>query len=67
MLDGEAVGVVNSPAYSHRMKQSLALVHLHPKAVAENTKLEVIGEEMSCTATVARIPFYDPEKKRTHE
>jgi aminomethyltransferase len=67
MLDGEDVGVVNSPAYSHRMKKSLALVHLHPKAVVENTKLDVVGDGMSCIATVAQIPFYDPEKTRTHQ
>ncbi len=58
--------MVNSPAYSHRMKKSLALVHLAPDAAAVGTKLEVQGEGMSCPATVERTPFYDPEKTRTH-
>lgn len=66
LLEGREVGVVNSPAYSHRMKKSLALVHLAPEAAAFGTKLEVRGESMSCGATVERIPFYDPGKTRTH-
>lgn len=66
LLDGKEVGVVNSPAYSHRMKKSLALVHLTPEASAVGTKLEVQGEGMSCAAMVGRIPFNDPEKTRTH-
>ncbi len=66
MLDGREVGVVNSPAYSHRMQKSLALVHLVPDAAPVGTKLQVEGEGMSCAATVERIPFYDPDKTRTH-
>lgn len=66
-LNGQEVGVVNSPAYSHRMKKSLALVHLQPEVASVGTKLEVVGEGMTCAATVARIPFYDPEKARTHQ
>lgn len=65
-VDGRKVGVVNSPAYSHRMKKSLALVHLEPSAAAEGTNLELKGETVSCGATVVRIPFYDPDKTRTH-
>ena len=34
ILDGEQVGTVNSPAYSHRMQKSLALVHLAPQTAA---------------------------------
>jgi aminomethyltransferase len=66
-LNGQEVGVVNSPAYSHRMKKSLALVHLKPEAAAVGTKLEVAGEGVGCAATVVRIPFYDPDKTRTHQ
>lgn len=66
LADGRVVGVVNSPAYSHRMKKSLALVHLAPEASAIGTKLRVEGENVKCNAVVERIPFYDPEKTRTH-
>ncbi len=66
LVDGREVGVVNSPAFSHRMKKSLALVHLTPEAAAIGTKLRVEGENVSCDATVERTPFYDPDKTRTH-
>ena len=62
MLNGEEVGVVNSPAHSHRMKKFLALVHVKPEAAVAGTMLEVVGDGMSCAATVAQIQFYDPKK-----
>ena len=65
-LDGERVGVVNSPSWSHRMQKSLALCHVAPHAAAEGTRLAVEGENVRCSATVSRIPFHDPEKTRTH-
>ena len=64
-LNGEEVGVVNSPAYSHRMRKSLALVHLRPD-VAEGTILQLKGEEQSLDVTVEPVPFHDPKKSRTH-
>ena len=66
LLEGKEVGVVNSPAYSHRMKKSLALVHLSPEASEIGTKLRVKGDGIDCTATVGLTPFYDPDKTRTH-
>ena len=65
-LDGEKVGVVNSPSWSHRLQKSLALCHVAPHAAAEGTRLDVEGENVRCSATVSRIPFYDPDKTRTH-
>ena len=65
-LDGRDAGTVNSPAWSHRMDKSLALVHLAPDAAEVGTVLEVVGEDASYRGTVERIPFYDPEKSRTH-
>ena len=65
ILDGEKVGVVNSPGWSHRMQKSLALCHVAPHAAAEGTKLALEGETVQCAATVSRIPFYDPDKTRT--
>lgn len=64
---GEAVGTVNSPCWSHRMKKSLALVHIRPDAAKAGTELVIQGEGMSCSATVEKTPFYDPEKRRTHD
>ncbi len=65
-IDGEKVGRVTTPAYSHRLGKSLALVHLVPSAALEGTRLEVKGPTVQCAATVARIPFVDPERKRLH-
>jgi len=65
LMNGQEVGVVNSPVYSHRMGKSLSLIHVTPEAAKPGTKLQVKGN-ISCGATVASIPFYDPEKTRTH-
>ena len=65
-LEGRKVGVVNSPAYSHRMKKSLALAHVEPSVAAVGTTLALAGETVSCAATIVPIPFYDPQKTQTH-
>jgi aminomethyltransferase len=68
MIEGKEVGIVHDkPAYSHRMKKSLALVRVDPEVANIGTKLEIVGEGGSCTATIVKFPVYDPEKKRTHE
>ena len=66
LLNGEAVGIVNSPCYSHRLGKSLALAHVHPSAAAIGTKLAVKGGDIDTSAIVVEMPIYDPEKKRTH-
>lgn len=67
LKDGDEVGYVNSPAYSHRMKKSLALVHVRPGLDQPGTQLTYKGGSGEMPVTVGRIPFYDPEKTRTHE
>ena len=64
-LDGEAVGVINSPCFSHRLGKSLALGHARP-GIAAGAVLGVAGEGFSTTATVVESPVYDPQKSRTH-
>ncbi len=65
-LNGANVGTVNSPAFSHRLNKSLALVHLAPSAAKPGTALTVVGDDAEYNATVAEIPFFDPKKIRTH-
>ena len=65
-LDDNDVGVINSPCWSHRLKQSLALVHLHPHATKPGTRLAVVSDNFNGSATVAATPFFDPSKSRTH-
>lgn len=60
------VGEVKSACFSRRLGKSIALVHLAPPFAKEGTRVEVKGENVKCGATVARIPFVDPEKKRLH-
>ncbi|MCP4356889.1 MAG: hypothetical protein GY796_02590, partial [Chloroflexi bacterium] len=52
MSNGQKVGAVNSPAWSHRMQKSLALVHLHPDNTAPGTPLDVVGDDVTYTITV---------------
>ncbi len=65
-LDGQDVGTLNSPAFSHRLNKSLALAHVSPAANIAGTQLEVIGEDVTYTAMVENIPFFDSSKSRTH-
>ena len=65
-FNGEEVGVINSPCYSHRLNKSLALVNLRPDAAQHGTRLDVGSDDFSGNATVETIPFFDPAKSRTH-
>ncbi|MTI11019.1 aminomethyltransferase family protein [Curvivirga aplysinae] len=66
-MEQREVGVVNSPAYSHRLQKSLALAHVHASLAKPGTVLEMRGDNMSTTATIVEMPIYDPDKSRTHE
>ncbi|MFT6156087.1 MAG: aminomethyltransferase, partial [Neolewinella sp.] len=60
------VGTLNSPAFSHRLNKSLALAHISPAANVAGNKLEVVGEDVTYSAVVENIPFFDNSKSRTH-
>lgn len=64
-LNGETVGVINSPCYSHRLGKSLALAHVQA-GLSVGATLNVTGEGLETTATIVASPIYDPEKSRTH-
>lgn len=66
LMNGEVVGAVNSPGYSHRLGKSLALAHVSPDAAAVGTQLQVSGGGIETKATVIKMPIYDPDKSRTH-
>lgn len=65
-INGAEVGMLNSPAYSHRLGKSLALVHLSKVAAQPGTRLDVVSDDFKGTATVEAIPFFDPTKSLTH-
>jgi aminomethyltransferase len=60
------VGLVTSSSYSRFLMQSLALVHLAPRATHLGTRVSVRTETGDRDATVVRTPFYDPLRLRTH-
>ncbi|WP_291730383.1 aminomethyltransferase family protein [Leisingera sp. F5] len=64
-FNGEEIGVINSPCYSHRLGKSLALAHVRP-GLAPGTVLNVAGATLETTATLTESPIYDPQKSRTH-
>ncbi len=67
LWQGDAeVGTVNSPGYSHRLGKTLALVHIQAAANEVGTNLTVKGEGYQAEVTIEAIPFYDPDKARTH-
>jgi|TARA_B110000046_G_scaffold175861_1_gene200905 aminomethyltransferase len=66
LLDGEVVGTVNSPCYSHRLGKTFALVHLSAAANEAGTLLTVKGEDFEAQVVIESIPFFDPSKSRTH-
>lgn len=66
LMDGTAVGTINSPCYSHRLQKSLALAHVSSNASVVGSKLQVRSDDINTTATVIAMPVHDPEKLRTH-
>ena len=65
-INGETVGVVNSPVWSHRMNMSLALGHIEPIHSAKGTKVRISSNTVDTTAVITELPIYDPQKTRPH-
>ena len=65
-VNGTDLGIINSPAYSHRLGKSLALAHVAPSASAVGTKLSVSSESINTSARVVGMPIYDPSNSKTH-
>lgn len=66
LVNGQSVGVINSPAWSRRLNKSLALAHIQPNFAAAGTLVSVAGDGVEYQATVTPTPFYDPQKTKTH-
>ncbi|MCG7522480.1 aminomethyltransferase family protein [Ruegeria sp. Ofav3-42] len=64
-INGDDIGVINSPCYSHRISKSLAFAHVRP-GLPLGTSVTVSGGGLETTATIVASPIYDPEKTRTH-
>jgi aminomethyltransferase len=62
--DGNEVGVITSPNYSPLLKKSIALAFVKTPLATLGQRVTVDDSCTHYTATVARTPFYDPDKKR---
>ena len=65
-IDGKTAGIINSPAFSHRLNKSIALAHVSPDASKAGTTLNVSSDDINTTAVVVDTPIYDPQKLKTH-
>jgi aminomethyltransferase len=66
--DGEQVGYATSGCWSPLLKKSLALAHLRAPHFEPGTPVEievtVEHHRQQADATVRKLPFFDPERKR---
>jgi len=66
--EGEQIGYATSGCWSPLLKQSLALAHLRAPHFAPGTRIEleitVEHHRERAEATVRKLPFYDPERKK---
>jgi len=66
--DGRQVGQATSHTWSPLLKKYLAIGSVRPGSEKKGTKLQIEHtveyERRKVTATVAPLPFYDPERKR---
>lgn len=66
--DGRQVGQATSHTWSPILKKYLAIASVRPGSEAKGTKLQIEHtveyERRKVTATVAPLPFFDPERKR---
>jgi len=64
--DGKEVGIVTSTTFSQHLMKSLAMAQIAPAFTKLGTELTVRDNGKDYTATVVRMPFYDPLRLRTH-
>lgn len=64
--DDKKIGKVTAPLYSTVMNKSLAMFRVELEYAKPGIEVEVRGENITCKATTASVPLYDPKKsKRT--
>jgi aminomethyltransferase len=67
--DGEQIGKATSGCWSPTLKQSIALASLKPEYAEAGTTVQievtVEGERKLASAQVAKLPFFDPPRKRS--
>lgn len=61
--NGKEAGVMTASLYSRRLRQSIGFAHIKPFAAEIGTPIVIHGP-VTVTGTVAKLPFYDPDKSR---
>jgi aminomethyltransferase len=62
-IDGQVVGKVTSAIHSPRLGRNIGYCWLPADRSSDGTRVQVESEWGSRTATVAPMPFVDPEKR----
>jgi glycine cleavage system aminomethyltransferase T len=62
--DGEPAGTLTSPCESPTLGKVIGLAVLETRFAEPGTRLDVAVGDGSATATVERLPIYDPDKRR---
>jgi aminomethyltransferase len=60
--DDRKVGKVTAPNFSPVLNQSIALVQVDSALAEPGARVEVRGPNVTCSATIHSLPFYDPSK-----
>lgn len=64
--EGKEVGLVTSTTFSQHLMKSLAMAQIDPAFTKLGTELTIRDNGKDYSATVTRMPFYDPMRLRTH-
>lgn len=64
--DGREIGVVTSGSFSRYLMLSIAMVHVKPEFSQVGTQVDVMSGGRTLKGRIARTPFYDPMRLRTH-
>lgn len=64
--DGKRIGEVTSGSFSRYLMLSIAMVHVKPEFSQIGLQVDVDSNGKTVKARIARTPFYDPMRLRTH-
>jgi len=63
-VDDKKVGYVTAPLFSTVMNKSLAMIRVDLDYAKAGLEVEIRGENVTCKATTADVPLYDPKKQK---
>jgi len=66
LKDGKEIGIVTSGSFSRNLMLSIGMVHVKPEFSQVGTQVDVVSNGKTVKGRIARTPFYDPMRLRTH-